>query len=114
MRGSKDSRRDLRIAIIGAGPGGLAMGVALKRAGFENFVILEKDSGVGGTWRQNRYPGCACDIAAPLYSFSFELNPDWSGLYPPQPEILAYLERCAEKYGLLPHCRFNDAASTAV
>ena len=98
-----------QVAIIGAGPGGLCMGIHLKRAGIHDFVILEKSGGVGGTWNHNRYPGCACDIPAPLYSFSFELNPGWSGLYPPQPEILAYFEHCAEKYELLDHCRFDDA-----
>ena len=103
-----------RVAIIGAGAGGIATGVLLKQAGFEDFVILEKNAGVGGTWYRNRYPGLVCDIAAPLYQFSFELNPEWSGPYPPQPELLAYFERCAEKYGLLPHCRFGVAVQSAV
>lgn len=111
---TREGRRPIRVAIVGAGPGGLCAGIRLKQAGFEDFVILEKHDGVGGTWYQNRYPGCACDIPAPLYSFSFELNPDWSGPYPPQPEILAYLERCAEKYGLMPHCRFGDEVRSAV
>jgi cation diffusion facilitator CzcD-associated flavoprotein CzcO len=90
------------------------MGIQLRKAGFEEFVILEKSSGVGGTWHHNRYPGCACDIPAPLYSYSFELNPDWSGPYPPQPEILAYLEHCAEKYDLTRHCRLEDGVRRAV
>jgi cation diffusion facilitator CzcD-associated flavoprotein CzcO len=107
------SRRELRIAIIGAGPGGLCMGIRLKGAGFERFEILEKAAGVGGTWYHNRYPGCACDIPSHLYSFSFEIKRDWSRPYAPQPEILAYLEQCAEKYGLLPHCRFGDAVRRA-
>jgi cation diffusion facilitator CzcD-associated flavoprotein CzcO len=106
--------RPIRVAIVGAGPGGICMGIRLKQAGIDDFEILEKNAGVGGTWYQNRYPGCACDIPAPLYSYSFELNPNWSGPYPPQPEILAYLERCAEKYGILPHCRFEDAVLRAV
>ena len=110
---TENERQFPRVVIVGAGPGGLCMGVHLKRAGIEDFVILEKSGGVGGTWNHNRYPGCACDIPAPLYSYSFELNPNWSGLYPPQPEILAYFEHCAEKFGLLPHCRFNDAARRA-
>ena len=105
--------RELRIAIIGAGPGGLCMGIRLKGAGFERFEILEKASGVGGTWYHNRYPGCACDVPSHLYSFSFELERDWSRPYASQPEILAYLEHCAEKYGLLPHCRFGDAVRRA-
>jgi len=107
------SRRDLRIAIVGAGPGGLCMGVRLKGAGLEGFEILEQADGVGGTWRHNRYPGCACDVPSHLYSFSFEPKPDWSRPYAPQPEILAYFEHCAEKYGLLPHGRFGDAVERA-
>jgi cation diffusion facilitator CzcD-associated flavoprotein CzcO len=107
------SRRPLRIAILGAGPGGLCMGIRLKGAGFERFEILEKAGGVGGTWYHNRYPGCACDVPSHLYSFSFEPKRDWSRPYAPQPEILAYLEHCAEKYGLLPHCRFGDAVERA-
>ena len=104
---------NLRIAIIGAGPGGLCMGIRLAGAGFERFEILEKAEGVGGTWYHNRYPGCACDVPSHLYSFSFELKRDWSRPYAPQPEILAYLEHCAEKYGLMPHCRFGDAVRSA-
>ena len=104
----------MRIAVVGAGPGGLCTGVLLKRAGFEDFVILEKNAGVGGTWYRNRYPGLTCDIAAPLYQLSFELNREWSGPYPPQPELLAYFEHVAEKYGLLPHCRFEVAVTRAV
>ena len=112
-RTRRTNGRGLRIAIIGAGPGGLCMGIRLKGAGFEGFEILEKAGGVGGTWYHNRYPGCACDIPSHLYSFSFELKRDWSRPYAPQPEILAYLEHCAEKYGLLPHCRFGDAVRRA-
>jgi cation diffusion facilitator CzcD-associated flavoprotein CzcO len=105
--------RELRVAIIGAGPGGLCMGIRLEGAGFQSFEILEKAGGVGGTWYHNRYPGCACDVPSHLYSFSFEINPSWSRPYAPQPEILAYLEHCAGKYGLLPHCRFGDAVQRA-
>ncbi len=104
----------MRVAIIGAGAGGLSTGVFLKRAGIEDFVILEQNAGVGGTWFRTRYPGLTCDIPAPLYQFSFELNREWSGPYPPQPELLAYFERCAEKYGLLPHCRFEVSVERAV
>jgi cation diffusion facilitator CzcD-associated flavoprotein CzcO len=105
--GTADRSRDLRIAIIGAGPGGLCMGIKLQQAGFENFVLLERRQGVGGTWLQNQYPGCACDIPSHLYSFSFEIKRDWSRPYAPQPEILDYMEKLAEKYELLPHCRFG-------
>jgi cation diffusion facilitator CzcD-associated flavoprotein CzcO len=89
------------------------MGIRLKGAGFERFEILEQAGGVGGTWYHNRYPGCACDVPSHLYSFSFEIKRDWSRPYAPQPEILAYLEHCAEKYRLLPHCRFGDAVRRA-
>lgn len=107
MQGKSGSAR--RVAIIGAGPGGMCMGIKLKEAGFEDFVILEKGTTVGGTWYHNRYPGAACDIASHLYSYSFEMKPDWSRPFGTQPEIYAYLQHCAEKYGLLPHLRFETA-----
>jgi len=110
---SGNGARDLRIAIIGAGPGGLCAAIRLRRSGFENFTVLEKSGGVGGTWYHNRYPGCACDIQSELYSFSFEVNTTWTRPYARQPEILSYMERCAEKYGVLPHCRFDDAVESA-
>ena len=96
-----------RVAIIGTGFSGLGMAIQLKREGVDDFVVFEKESGVGGTWRVNHYPGCACDVPSHLYSYSFEPNPDWSRMFSPQPEIKAYLERCARKYGVLPHVRFN-------
>jgi len=110
---SNERARDLRIAIIGAGPGGICMAIRLKRAGFEDFVLLEKTGGVGGTWYLNRYPGCACDVPSHLYSFSFELKRDWSRPYAPQPEILAYMRHCAEQHGVLPHCRFDNGVRRA-
>jgi len=113
MSGSKDHPRDRRIAIIGAGPGGLCMAIRLKQAGFHDFVLLEKGTGVGGTWFHNRYPGCACDLPALLYSFSFDVKADWTRPYAPQAEILAYMEGLAEKYELLPHCRFGNGVRGA-
>lgn len=107
------TREDLRITIMGAGPGGLCMAIKLKEAGFENFTIVEKGEQIGGTWNWNRYPGCACDIPSHLYSFSFEVKPDWSRPYAPQPEILEYLEGVADKYGILPYCRFGNAVERA-
>ncbi|BBZ11184.1 flavin-containing monooxygenase [Mycobacterium branderi] len=95
----------MNIGIIGAGPGGLALGILLRRAGFRDFTIFDREDGVGGTWRINTYPGLACDVKSHLYSYSFELNPHWSRLWSGQPEILAYFERCAEQYGLEPHVR---------
>ncbi|HEX5276192.1 MAG TPA: NAD(P)/FAD-dependent oxidoreductase [Fluviicoccus sp.] len=96
------------VAIVGTGFSGLGMGVALKKAKKNNFVILEKANDVGGTWRDNHYPGCACDVPSHLYSFSFEPNPNWSRMFAPQPEIKAYLQHVAHKYGLIPHTRFNQ------
>ncbi|HUI49958.1 MAG TPA: NAD(P)/FAD-dependent oxidoreductase [Acidimicrobiia bacterium] len=100
------------IAIIGAGAGGIVMGIKLKRAGYD-FTIFERSDGVGGTWRDNSYPGAACDVPSHLYSFSFELNPWWSRTYATQPEILAYLERCAGQYGLRPHLRAGTSIREA-
>ena len=100
-------RRSLRVAVIGAGPGGLCMAKRLLDEGFPDFVVLERNGGVGGTWYRNRYPGCECDAPSALYSFSWEIKPDWSKPYGTQPEILAYMEHVAEKHGILPHCRFG-------
>ena len=98
----------MRLVIIGSGFAGLGMAIQLKKAGYHDFVILEKDDDLGGTWRDNRYPGCACDVPSHMYSFSYELNPDWSRMFAPQEEIWAYLRRCADKYELAPHIRFGS------
>ncbi|MGW4644135.1 flavin-containing monooxygenase [Sphaerisporangium sp. NPDC004334] len=95
------------ITIIGAGFAGLCMAIKLKQAGYHDFVVLEKDSELGGTWRDNTYPGCSCDVPSPMYSFSFDLNPEWTRLFAPQGEIWDYLRACAEKYGLAPHLRLG-------
>jgi cation diffusion facilitator CzcD-associated flavoprotein CzcO len=105
--------RALRIAIIGAGPGGLCMGKRLLDEGFDDFVLLARASDVGGTWDRNRYPGCECDVPSALYSFSFEFKADWSKPYGTQPEILAYMHGIADKYGLRSHCRFDDGVARA-
>lgn len=94
------------IAIIGAGFAGLAMAIELKRVGIESFRIFEAADEVGGTWRDNVYPGCACDVPSHLYSFSFDLNPNWSRAFSPQAEIQDYLVACAKKYDLYPHIQF--------
>jgi cation diffusion facilitator CzcD-associated flavoprotein CzcO/acetyl esterase/lipase len=93
--------------IVGAGFGGIGMAISLKKAGIDNFVLLEKSHDVGGVWRDNSYPGAACDVPSHLYSFSFEPNPNWSHVFSAQPEILAYLRHCADKYALKPHLRFG-------
>ena len=97
------------IVIVGAGFGGIGMGIALKKAGYHDFVILDKAPDLGGTWRDNQYPGCACDVPSPLYSYSFELNPDWSRLFAPQQEIWDYLRNCARKYRLDEHITYGAA-----
>src|SRR4051812_4633404 len=102
------------VAIIGSGFSGLAMAIELKRAGREDFVVLERANDVGGTWRDNSYPGCACDVPSHLYSFSFAPNPGWSSTFSPQPEIYAYLQRVAEQEGILPHVRFGIEVEEAV
>lgn len=102
-----------RIAIIGAGHSGICMGMQLKRAGIDDFLILEKAATLGGTWRDNTYPGAACDVPSHLYSFSFAPNPGWSRSYSPQAEILTYLERCADTLGVRPHVRFNAEVTEA-
>ena len=103
----------VRVAIIGAGFSGLCMGIKLREAGIEDFVILEKADEIGGTWRENTYPGCACDVPSHLYSFSFEPNPDWSRAFSPQPEIQRYLLHVTEKYGLRPFIRFGAEVTRA-
>lgn len=102
-----------RVAVIGAGPGGICTGIQLRNLGIEDFVILEKADGVGGTWWHNRYPGAECDVQSHLYSFSFEPKVDWTRPYAGQPEILAYMEHCADKYGLYPFIHFGDAVTAA-
>jgi cation diffusion facilitator CzcD-associated flavoprotein CzcO len=102
------------VLIIGAGPGGLAAGIALARAGVHDFAILDKAGGVGDAWWHNRYPGAECDVETHLYSFSFEPKLDWSRPYAGQREIKAYVEHVAEKYGMLPHCRFHTEVASAV
>ncbi len=92
-----------RVVIIGAGFGGLASAVALRRKGIDDLLIIERADGVGGTWRQNVYPGAACDIQSHLYSFSFAPNRAWSRTYANQPEILAYLEKVADDFDLRRH-----------
>lgn len=98
---------DSRIVIIGTGFAGICMGIKLLEAGVSDFIILEKSSDIGGTWRDNTYPGAACDVISHLYSFSFEPNPGWSRMFAQQQEILDYTRHCVEKYGLGPHIRFN-------
>jgi cation diffusion facilitator CzcD-associated flavoprotein CzcO len=102
-----------RIAIVGAGFGGIGMAITLRRAGHEDVTIIDRGERVGGVWRDNTYPGAACDVPSHLYAFSFEPNPDWSRRYSPQSEILAYLERCVERNGLGPRLRLGTEVKSA-
>ncbi len=103
----REPLRRVYAVIVGTGFSGLGMAIRLKQRGEEDFVVLERANDVGGTWRDNTYPGCACDIQSHLYSFSFALNPDWSRTYPQQREIWEYLRHCAERFGIVPHIRWN-------
>jgi cation diffusion facilitator CzcD-associated flavoprotein CzcO len=98
---------DTEVVIVGTGFGGQCAAIQLKQAGFNSILLLERGHNVGGTWRDNDYPGAACDIPSHLYSFSFDLNPDWSRKFPDQRELYAYLRRTAEHHGLMPHIRFG-------
>ncbi len=103
-----------QVIIIGAGSGALCMAINLKRAGIEDFVMLEKSHGLGGTWWHNQYPGAECDVQSHLYSFSFEPKLDWSRPFAGQAEILEYLNHCADKYDVRRHVRFNTPVTGLV
>jgi cation diffusion facilitator CzcD-associated flavoprotein CzcO len=107
MDGGSAGRERFRIVIIGAGFAGLGMAIRLRQAGIDDFVILERADDVGGTWRDNSYPGCAVDVQSHLYSFSFAPNPDWSQVYSPQAEIWDYIRRVSEQHDVLRHVRFR-------
>jgi len=102
-----------RIVIVGSGFSGLGMAIRCKQEGIEDFVVLEREQTLGGTWRDNTYPGCACDVPSHLYSFSFAPNPDWSRTFSRQPEIFAYLRRVAAEHGIEPHMRYGHDVSSA-
>jgi cation diffusion facilitator CzcD-associated flavoprotein CzcO len=95
------------VIVIGAGFSGLNMAIRLKQAGYTDFIVLERAKDVGGTWRDNVYPGCACDVPSVLYSYSFEQNPSWSTAFAGSSEIHAYMRRVAEKHALYEHIRFG-------
>ncbi|MHB1218330.1 MAG: flavin-containing monooxygenase [Alphaproteobacteria bacterium] len=101
------------IAIIGAGPGGLAMAVKLKQAGLDDFTVFERSAGPGGTWWDNTYPGAGVDIASSLYSFSFKRDYDWSRTHANQAELLRYIDAVVEEFGLRPHLRFGAGVAEA-
>ncbi len=102
-----------RVAIVGSGFAGLGMAIELLRAGCEDFVVLERAASLGGTWRENHYPGCGCDVPTPLYSYSFAPNPRWSRLYAGSEEIREYLEDCADRFEVRGHLRFGAEVTGA-
>ncbi|GGM59673.1 flavin-containing monooxygenase [Dactylosporangium sucinum] len=103
----------VRVAVVGAGFGGLGAAIRLKQHGHHDFVVFERSGELGGTWRDNGYPGCACDVPSHVYSYSFALNPRWSNTYSPQPEIWDYLRRVADRYDLRPSIRFGTEVRQA-
>lgn len=107
---ARDSSADaisVDVLIVGSGFSGLCMAIKLREAKMSSFLLIEKSDDIGGTWYDNRYPGCACDIPSHLYSFSFWLSPDWTRMYPGQQEIHDYLKRCVEHFGIGPQMRLN-------
>jgi cation diffusion facilitator CzcD-associated flavoprotein CzcO len=102
------------VLIVGAGFSGICMAIKLLEAGMKSFLVIEKSDDIGGTWWENRYPGCACDIPSHLYSFSFAPSTEWTRMYPGQQEIHDYLKRCVERYGLAPYLRLNARFQEAI
>jgi cation diffusion facilitator CzcD-associated flavoprotein CzcO len=114
IQNANDTEIAVEVLIVGGGFSGLCMAIKLREAGMNSFLLIEKSDDIGGTWYDNRYPGCACDIPSHLYSFSFDLWPDWSRMYPGQEEIHDYLKRCVERYSLAPHIRLNTRFHEAI
>lgn len=109
-----DSRpAPLDVVILGGGFAGIGAAIKLKEAGFDRFVLLEKANELGGVWRENTYPGCACDVPSALYSYSFAPNPTWSRMFAGQAEIKRYLDDVVHRYQILPHVRFGHEALSA-
>jgi cation diffusion facilitator CzcD-associated flavoprotein CzcO len=108
-----DGRPEPTVAIVGGGLSGLAIAIQLARSGLRSFTVLEQSDGVGGTWRDNVYPGAACDVPSHLYSFSFAPKTDWSRRFAEQPEILSYAEQCVQRFHLEPHLRLRTTVQRA-
>lgn len=98
----------VHVLIVGAGISGIGTAIRLQEEGIDDFIILEKTDDVGGSWRDNTYPGCECDVPSALYSYSFEQNPQWSKVFAKQPEILSYIKATAAKYDVQQHIRYNQ------
>jgi cation diffusion facilitator CzcD-associated flavoprotein CzcO len=110
---SGDKELPLRFAILGAGMAGILSAIKLRAAGYDDFTVYEKADRIGGTWRENSYPGLACDVPSHLYSYSFEPNPDWSRRFAPGPEILEYFQGVADRHGVTPRVRFGSEVARA-
>ena len=110
---SEHTTEHTRVAIIGSGFGGLGAAARLRRAGVTDFMVLERAADIGGTWRDNTYPGCACDIPSHLYSFSFAGNPAWPRVFAAQPDIHRYLRDVVERHGLAKHIRLHAEVQQA-
>ena len=106
-------KRDVEVLVVGAGASGIGAAVTLRGLGMTDFVLLEKADSVGATWRDNTYPGCACDVPSALYSFSFAPNPEWTRAFAGQQEIRAYLDDVASRYDVLPHVRCGEEMTRA-
>jgi len=109
----RQHRRTPSVLIVGGGLSGLGMAIQLLRSGITDFTVVEQSDGVGGTWRDNTYPGAACDVPSHLYSWSFAPKCDWSRKFAGQPEILTYAEDCVERFGLAPHLRLGTTVEDA-
>ena len=112
-KNNSEAQNFYKIIIVGGGFAGLGAAIKLKEAGVEDFILLEKAAEMGGVWRENTYPGCACDVPSALYSYSFEQNPSWSRVFAPQAEIKQYLFDVVDKYQIMPHVKLNHEALQA-
>lgn len=111
--GGRGPTRHLRVAVIGTGFSGLGTAVRLLQSGIDDFLVFERADEVGGTWRDNSYPGCACDVMSHLYSFSFARNPNWKSTFASRDELYAYLRDTADRFGVRPHIRFGHELEAA-
>src|SRR5262245_30579524 len=105
--------RALRVVVIGAGMAGVLSAIKLREAGYDDLVVYEKADRLGGTWRENTYPGIACDVPSHLYSYSFALNPEWSSTFAAGDEIQDYFERVADEHGAMGAIRFGEEVTRA-
>jgi len=104
----------VRVAVVGAGLGGIAAAIKLKEAGIDDFLVFDRNQKVGGVWHENKYPGCCCDTPVALYEFSFAPNPGWTHLFPRAAEVQAYAENLVETFQLTPHMKLGDGMGAAV